>query len=152
MPLKFTGCTEEKGPACFLEVRSNLRCCWSHFKTPHFMRSNLRCCWSHFKTPHFITEKLQAVNYQDGVYGPLEWELADNFDLQEEWFCRNALKRLGAYNEDDDDEMYLLAMAEDGNAIAQLEMADMCSPLHSTSTHLPSHLVVHCRAVTARGA
>ena len=75
-----------------------------------------------------------------------------NFDYQEEFFCRNALKRLGAYNEDNDDEVYLLATAEDGNAIAQLEIADMCSPSHSASTHFPSHHVAHCRAVTARGA
>jgi hypothetical protein len=54
-----------------------------------------------------------------------EYRLACDFDLQEEFLCRNALKRLGVYNEDEDDEMYLLAMAEDGNPIAQLEMADM---------------------------
>jgi hypothetical protein len=89
---------------------------------------------------------------RDGVFGPQDSEPARDFDLQEEFFCRNALKRLGAYNEDDDDEMYLLAMAEDGNAVAQLEIADMCSPLHSTSTHWPSHHVVHCHAATARGA
>jgi hypothetical protein len=119
MPLKFTDRTEEKRRACFLEVRSDLRSCRSHFKT-------LR----------FIAEKLQELS-SGGVFGPWDFERARNFDLQEEFFCRNALKRLGAYNEDDDDEVYLLASAEDGNAVAQLAMADMCGPLHSASTHLP---------------
>ena len=105
MPSKYTGCTEEKRRACFQEVHPNL----------------LRCC-SRFKTPRFITEKLQSF-HDDEYFG--EYRLACDFDLQEEFLCRNALKRLGVYNEDEDDEMYLLAMAEDGNPIAQLEMADM---------------------------
>ena len=67
--------------------------------------------------------------------GPDEFQF--NFDMQEEFFCRNALTRLGAYDKAVDDEVYLLAIAEDGNAIAQLEMADMCSPSHSASSHLP---------------
>ena len=136
MPSKFTGRTERKRRACFLEVRSNLRSCWSHCTTPRFI------------TETFITEELDDP---DGVFGGSQDDFR-LFDHQEEFFCRNALKRLGAYDEDNDDDVYLLATAEDGNAIAQLEIADMCSPSHSASTHFPSHHVAHCRAVTARGA
>jgi hypothetical protein len=93
--------------------------------------------------------KLQVLDQYHGVYGP--YEFGYNFDLQEEFVCRNALTRLGAYDAADD-EMYLLALAEDGNAIAQLEMADMCSPSHALSSHSPPHHVTHCRAVTVRGA
>ena len=112
------------------------------------MRCNPRSCRSHFKTPRFVTEKLTAFEPNlhllyaafGDVFAP--YELRYSFDMQEEFFCRNALTRLGAYDEDVDDEMYLLAIAEDGNAIAQLEMADMCSPSHSASSHLPRILLL----------
>ena len=127
MPLKFTGCTEEKRRECLLEVRCNPR-----------------SCRSHFKTPRFVTENLTAFDYMAyfGAFSSAPYELRYNFDMQEEFFCRNALTWLGAYDEDVDDEMYLLAIAEDGNAIAQLEMADMCSPSHSASSHLPRILLL----------
>ncbi len=73
-------------------------------------------------------------------------------DLQEEYFCRNALQRLGAYN-DEDDEVYLLHAAEAGNAVAQLAIADMCaSPFDATRMHCsPSLYNVRCCAGTTRG-
>ncbi len=75
-----------------------------------------------------------------------------HMDLVEEIFCRNALQRLGAYT-DDDDEVYLLQTAEEGNPVAQLAIADLCAaPLDVTSTYLPPHHVAHCRADTHYGA
>jgi hypothetical protein len=73
-------------------------------------------------------------------------------DLQEECFCRNALQRLGAYN-DEDDEVYLLQVAEAGNAVAQLAIADMCaSPFDATRMHCSSsHYDVRCCADTTSG-
>jgi hypothetical protein len=94
------------------------------------VRASPRSCCRHFKIPRFITENLEYSRFfgpgsgiGNPIFGPDEMKC--DFDLQEEFFCRNALKRLGAYKEDEDDEIYLLATAEDGNPIAQLEMAEM---------------------------
>ena len=75
-----------------------------------------------------------------------------HMDLIEEIVCRNALQRLEAYT-DDDDEVYLLQTAEEGNPVAQLAIADLCAtPLDATRSYLPPHHVAHCLAVTRYGA
>ncbi len=74
-----------------------------------------------------------------------------HLDIAEEIVCRNALQRLGVYT-DDDDEVYLLQTAEEGNPVAQLAIADLCATaLDVTSTYLPPLHVAHCLADTRYG-
>ena len=134
MQLKFTGCTEEERRACFHKVCSCQPCHLFNF------------------TPFLLAED-DGSDYPCSEYSiPYAGSYTYHMDLIEEIVCRNALQRLEAYT-DDDDEVYLLQTAEEGNPVAQLAIADLCAtPLDATRSYLPPHHVAHCLAVTRYGA